>query len=161
MSNIEWIICGLGSTVLVLLSWWGIQFRCSLRHRVTEMLVAHGDAAFVFADFDLGGCVLQFLARARRALPTQKSIFRRISGSDSVKSSSVPVLISLPGESTSFFSGVRNEVSMSVIHSQCAVACSTMPLHIKFLTTASLEKAEGTELFIRACPILCFLCYLK
>ena len=27
---------------------------------------------------------------------------------------------------------------MSVIQSQCAVACSTMPLHIKFFTTASL-----------------------
>ena len=54
----------------------------------------------------------------------------------------MPVLISLPCESTSVFSGVRNEISMSVIQSQCAVACSTMPLQIKFFTTAALERGR-------------------
>ena len=69
-------------------------------------------------------------------------LLRRICGYDSVKSSSMSVIISLPGESTSVFSGVRNEISMSVIQSQCAVACSTMPLQIKFFTTAALERGR-------------------
>jgi len=31
---------------------------------------------------------------------------------------------------------------MSVIQSQCAVACSTLPLHIKLFTTAALERGR-------------------
>ena len=69
-------------------------------------------------------------------------LFRRICGYDSVELSSLLVLISLPGESTSVFYGVGKKISMSIIQSQCSVACSTMPLHIKFPTTAALERGR-------------------
>jgi len=71
-------------------------------------------------------------------------LFRRICGYDSVELSSLLVLISLPGESTSVFYGVGKEISMSIIQSQCSVACSTMPLRIKLFTTAPSFALQAT-----------------